>query len=386
MDILSERVAAVQESVTLAMSTRAKALKTARKPVIDLSVGEPDFPTPRHVKDAAVQAMKDNFTQYTPAGGIPELKHAICTKFKRENSLVYTPEQILVSNGAKHSLMNIFFALLNKNDEVLIPAPYWTSYPEMVKIADGTPVFCRTDASFHVSAAALSEKITKKTKLIVLNTPSNPTGAVIPKTELEKITALCVSKKIFVVSDEVYEHFCYNKHVHWSIASLGKDIYDLTFTVNAVSKTYSMTGWRIGYLAGPKKIVKKMDALQSQMTSCPNSIAQKAVIAALTGDQSSVLEMKNAFDERRKYIVQRLRSIKGISCTVPEGAFYVFASLSLKMSDVDFCMKLLDDAFVATVPGCAFGAPGYMRLSYATNMDNLKEGCDRIERFCAGIK
>jgi aspartate aminotransferase len=282
--------------------------------------------------------------------------------------------------------MNIFLALLNKGDEVIIPVPYWTSYPEMVKIADGVPVFCKTDASFHVTAAELAKKLTKKTKLVILNSPSNPTGAVIPKNELEKIAALCVQKKIFVVSDEVYEHFCYDKNTHTSIASLGKGIYDHTFTVNAVSKTYAMTGWRIGYLAGPKEIVKKMDALQSQMTSCPNSIAQRAAVAALMGDQFCVAAMRKAFDERRRYLVKRLQSIKGISCSLPEGAFYVFATISLKMSDVDFCMKLLNDALVAAVPGSAFGAEGYFRISYATSMENLKEGCDRIERFCAKNK
>ncbi len=382
MTLLSKRATAVLESATLAMSSRAKALKAAGKFVIDLSVGEPDFPTPQHVKDAAVQAMKNNFTKYTPAGGIPELKQAIAAKFKQENDLIYTTEQILVSNGAKHSLMNIFLALLNKGDEVLIPTPYWTSYPEMVKLADGVPIFCETDAAFHVSAAVLSKNITKKTKVLILNSPSNPTGAVVPKKELEKIAALCVQKKFFVISDEVYEHFCYNNTVHVSIASLGKEIYDRVLTVNAVSKTYSMTGWRIGYLAGPKELVKKMDALQSQMTSCPNSIAQRAAVAALMGDQSCVRQMRNSFDERRRYLVKRLQTINGISCKAPEGAFYVFAKLSLKIPDLDFCMKLLNDALVATVPGSAFGAAGYMRLSYATSMENLKEGCDRIERFC----
>lgn len=386
MAVLSKRVSGVQESATLAMSSRAKLLKAAGKPVIDLSVGEPDFPTPQHVKDAAALAIKTNFTRYTPAGGIPELKQAISAKLTRENSIIYTPEQILVSNGAKHSLMNIFLALLNKGDEVVIPVPYWTSYSEMVKIADGVPVFCKTDATFHVLAAELAKKITKKTKLFILNSPSNPTGAVTPKKELEKIAKLCVQKNIVVISDEVYEHFCYDTNQQTSIASLGKDVYDLTFTVNAVSKTYAMTGWRIGYCAGPKEFVKKMDALQSQMTSCPNSIAQKAAVAALTGDQSCVAVMKNAFDERRRYVVKRLHAIPGISCKAPEGAFYIFAKISQKMHDVEFCMKLLEEALVATVPGSAFGAEGYARLSYATSMENLREGCDRLEQFCAKLK
>lgn len=386
MAVLSKRVSGVQESTTLAMSSRAKELKAAGKPVIDLSVGEPDFPTPQHVKDAAALAINNNFTRYTPAGGIPELKQAIGAKLKRENSLIYAPEQILVSNGAKHSLMNIFFALLNKGDEVIIPIPYWTSYPEMVKLADGVPIFCKTDTDFHVTATAVAKKITKKTKLLVLNSPSNPTGAVTPKKELEKIAKLCVQKKIAVISDEVYEHFCYDTHQQTSIASLGKDVYDLTFTVNAVSKTYAMTGWRIGYLAGPKEFVKKMDALQSQMTSCPNSIAQKAAVAALAGDQSPVVVMKNAFDERRRYVVKRLRAIKGISCKAPEGAFYIFAKISQKMPDVEFCMKLLEEALVATVPGSAFGAEGYVRFSYATSMENLRDSCDRLEQFCAKLK
>ncbi|MEK6921488.1 MAG: pyridoxal phosphate-dependent aminotransferase, partial [Nanoarchaeota archaeon] len=313
MAILSKRAEAVQESATLAIGASAKALKAEGKHVVDFSLGEPDFPTPRHVKEAATSAIKNNFTYYTAAGGIQDLKKAVVTKLQRDNGLTYAPEQILISHGAKHSLMNIFFGLLNKGDEVIIPVPYWTSYPEMVKLADGVPVFCETDAGFHLTATLVEKKITKKTKIVILNSPSNPTGAVIPKEEIEKIAALCVKKNIFVVSDDVYEHFCYEKSTHASIASLSREIYDLTFTVNSVSKTYSMTGWRIGYLAGPKELVKKMDALQSQMTSCPNSIAQKAAVAALTGDQQCVQEMLRAFTERRNYIHKRLNAIKGLS-------------------------------------------------------------------------
>ncbi len=382
MVILSKRAENVQESATLAIGATAKALKAAGKHVVDFSLGEPDFPTPRHVKKAAFSAIKNNFTYYTASGGIPELKTAVCTKLQRDNGLVYTPEHILISHGAKHSLTNIFFALLNKGDEVIIPVPYWTSYPEMVKLADGVPVFCETDAAFHLTTAFLEKKITKKTKLLILGSPSNPTGAVIPKEELEKIAALCVKKNIFVVSDEVYEFFFYEGHKNPSIASFGKEIFEHTFIVNSVSKTYSMTGWRIGYLAGSKDLVKKMDAIQSQMTSCPNSIAQKAAVSALTGNQVCVQEMLHAFTERRNYIHKRLSAVKGLSLFPPEGAFYAFVKFDFSLSSQDFCLKLLNDVLVATVPGSVFGAEGYFRISYATSMDVIKEGCDRTEKFC----
>src|SRR3989338_9806588 len=243
MTILSKRAEAVQESATLAIGAQAKALKAEGKQVIDFSLGEPDFPTPRHVKEAAMSAIKNNFTYYTAAGGIPELKKAVITKLQRDNGLTYVSEQILISHGAKHSLMNIFFGLLNKGDEVIIPVPYWTSYPEMVKLADGVPVFCETDAQFHLSAVVFEKNCTKKTKLLLLNSPSNPTGAVISKEELKKIAALCVKKNIFVISDDVYEFFCYGDYKNSSIASFGKEIFDKTFIVNSISKTYSMTAW-----------------------------------------------------------------------------------------------------------------------------------------------
>lgn len=386
MVILSKRAENVQESATLAIGATAKALKAAGKHVVDFSLGEPDFPTPRHVKEVALSAIKNNFTYYTASGGIPELKNAVCTKLQRDNGLIYTPNQILISHGAKHSLMNIFFTLLNKGDEVIIPVPYWTSYPEMVKLADGVPVFCETDALFHLTAALLETKITKKTKLLILGSPSNPTGAVIPKEELEKIATLCVKKNIFVISDDVYEFFFYGAHKNPSIATFSKEIYEKTFVVNSVSKTYSMTGWRIGYLAGPEELVKKMDALQSQMTSCPNSIAQKAAVAALTGNQACVQEMLRAFTERRNYIHKRLNAVKGLSLFPPEGAFYVFVKFDFPLSSQDFCLKLLNDALVATVPGFAFGAEGYFRISYATSMAVIKQGCDRIEKFCASFQ
>ncbi len=383
MKQISSRVLAVQESATLAIGAQAKALKAAGKHLIDFSLGEPDFPTPQHVKNAAIDALEKNFTYYTAAGGIPELKQAIAAKYKRDNGLVYSPEQILVSSGAKHSIMNIFLGILNPEDEVLIPSPYWTSYPEMVKIAGGVPVICETDASFHATAALLEKKITSRTKLVLLNSPSNPTGAVIPKKELQKITALCVKHDLFVLSDEVYECFCYDKLQHVSIASLGKEISERTFTVNAVSKTYSMTGWRIGYLAGPKEIVSKLASLQSQMTSCPNSIAQKAAVVALAGDQKQVALMHKAFDDRRKYIIKQLNAIPGLSCPAPEGAFYAFVKFSYKVSSVDFCLSLLHDGLVATVPGSAFGNEGYFRISYATSVEVIKEGCDRLATFCS---
>lgn len=381
MRIFASRIINIQESATLVIGASAKALKAEGKPVIDFSLGEPDFPTPKHVKESANNAIKNNFTYYTAAGGIKELKEAIVQKYKRENNLIYTSEQILVSNGAKHSIMNILLALIEKGDEVIIPSPYWTSYPEMVKIAEGCPIFSETDQKFHVTATQLEKKISKKTKLIILCSPSNPTGAVIAKEEIEKIAALCVKKNIFVLSDDVYEHFFYIPKVR-HIATVNSEIYERTFSVGSVSKTYSMTGWRIGYTAGPKEIIKKMDALQSQMTSCPNSIAQKAAVAALTGEQECVKIMQKAFTKRREYITKRLTTIPGLSFSPPEGAFYAFVKYSFPIKSEDFCLRLLNESLVATVPGSAFGAEGYFRISYAINVNVIKEGCDRIEIFC----
>jgi len=381
---LSNIAEGVKPSITLVIGSQAKSLKAQGKNVMDFSLGEPDFHTPDHVKNAAFKAINDNFTCYTPASGINELKKAISEKFARENNLNYTYKQIVVSNGAKHSLMNVFLTLLNKSDEIIIPAPFWTSYPEMVKIAYGKPVFCKTDESFCLKAEFVKEKITKKTKAILLNSPSNPTGAVIPKSELEKIVKLCRENNIFIISDEVYEHFCYSTD-HISPASLGKWSYENTITINSVSKSYSMTGWRIGYAAGPENIISKMSALQSQMTSCPNSISQKAAVIALSGSQNDLKKMQVEFKKRRDYIVKRLNSVKGINCKLPDGAFYVFPKINLGVSSEEFCLRLLQEEFVATIPGCAFGLEGYFRLSYATSMDVIKEGCDRIEKFCENI-
>ncbi len=354
--------------------------------IIDLGLGEPDFHTPQHVKNAAKKAIDENFTYYTAASGIIALKQEIVAKFQRDNCLNYTIDQILVSNGAKHSLMNIFLTLLNDGDEVIIPVPYWTSYPEMIKIAGGIPVFCDSDATFHVTADYIAAKITNKTKILILNSPNNPTGTVILEKELKKIVELCLSRNVFVISDEVYEHFCYGNTTHVSIASLGDQIYNQTITVNAVSKTYSMTGWRIGYLAGPQELVAKMAALQSHMTSNPNSIAQKAAIAALHGNISYVHKMVNAFDKRRIYLANKINAIDGISCFVPDGAFYVFAKINFDMNSYDFCMRLLKEFHVTTIPGSAFGAEGYFRLSYATNLQTIEEGCNRIAAFCRFLK
>jgi aspartate aminotransferase len=383
---LSKRAKEIQPSVTIAFGTAGKKLAAEGISVMNFGLGEPDFPTPDYVKQAAKDALDENFTYYTSASGIMELKEEIVAKLKRDNSLKYDVKQVIVSNGAKHSLINVFLALLDKGDEVIIPVPYWTSYPEMVRLAGGVPVFCETDKGFHMTVETVAAKVTDKTKVVIVNSPSNPTGAVISKKELKKIADLCVTQNLYVISDEVYEYFCYDDHEHVSIASLGKEIYDRTFTINAASKSFSMTGWRIGYCAGPEDAIAKMAAMQSHMTSNPNSIAQKAAVAALHGDKIYMKKMIAAFDKRRKYFVDRLNQIDGISCIVPEGAFYVFAKIDFDLKSYDFCMRLLQEGHVATVPGNAFGVEKYFRLSYARTMDDIKEGCGRIEKFCDELR
>jgi aspartate aminotransferase len=382
---LSRRSMNIQPSATIAFGTAGKKLAAEGISVMNFGLGEPDFSTPDYVKQVAKDAIDANFTYYTSASGILELKEAIVAKFKRDNNLAYDVKQVVVSNGAKHSLINVFFALLNEGDEVIIPTPYWTSYPEMVRLAGGVSVTCETDEGFHVTAEMIAAKVTDKTKIVIVNSPSNPTGAVLAKKELQKIADLCVEKDLFVISDEVYEYFCYDKKEHLSIASLGKEIYGRTFTINAVSKSYSMTGWRIGYCAGPSDIIAKIAAMQSHMTSNPNSIAQKAAVAALSGGLDYVTTMVDAFDKRRQYFADRLNAIEGISCAAPEGAFYIFAKIDFDLKSHDFCMRLLKEGHVATVPGSSFGAEGYFRLSYATDMETIKEGCSRIEKFCKNL-
>lgn len=396
--MLSERARRVQPSPTLAIDSMAKAMRSEGKDVINFGVGEPDFDTPENIKEAAIRAIRNGFTKYTPASGISELKDAIIDKLRRENSLSYTPEEIIISCGAKHSLYNIAQALLQKGDEVIIPVPYWVSYPEQVVLNDATPVFVGTEEedSFILRPEALRESITPRTKALILNSPSNPAGTTYRKKDLEAIAEICLKHNIIIISDEIYEKLVYDDTHHISIASLGPEIKNRTIVVNGLSKCYAMTGWRIGYAAGPKEIIKAMAAIQSQSTSNPTSIAQKAAVEALRGPQDSVRLMVEEFDRRRRYMVSELNSIEGVSCTKPTGAFYVFpridsffgrsVSNSIIKNSSDLCMYLLKEALVATVPGSAFGDDRYIRLSYATSMENIKKGMERIREALKRLK
>ena len=380
--MLAKRVRNIAPSATLAIDAKAKQLKKEGKDVVIFGAGEPDFNTPENIKQAAIKAINNNFTRYTPVGGIPELKKAVAGKLKRENNIDYDVSEILVSCGGKHSLYNIAMSVLDKGDEAILPLPYWVSYEEMIKLADANIVFCPTNEKFKLTAAMVEEKITKKTKMLILNTPSNPTGAIVDSFEIKKIAELALEHNFYVVSDEVYEHFVYGNNGHLSIASLNEEIKNLTITSNSVSKTYAMTGWRIGYSAGNKEIIKAMENLQSHSTSNPTSIAQYAALEALNGQQESVRQMVKAFDERRKFIHKRLNEIEGISCIEPEGAFYAFPDISeTGMSSMEFASKLLDEALVAVVPGIAFGSDRHVRLSYAAPIREIERGLDRIENW-----
>ena len=396
MSGISVKAASISPSATLAIDAKAKAMKAQGFDIVGFGAGEPDFDTPMHIKKAAIEAIERGATKYTPASGTAELKKAVVNKFKRENSLDYKPENIVVSNGAKHSLVNTFMAICNPGDEVIIPAPYWVSYPEMVKIADGVPVILHTkeENNFKFTCEELRKAITDKTKAIVLNSPSNPTGMIYTKDELEQIAAIAVEKNIYVVSDEIYEHLIYNgKHI--SIASFNDKIKDLTIIVNGVSKTYAMTGWRIGYTASNASIAKIMSNIQSHATSNPNSIAQCAAVAALEGPTEEIEMMRKAFEERRNYMVERMNRIKGVSAKMPDGAFYVMMNIleikGKKIGDIviktsdDFAHAFLEKENVAVVPGSGFGADDFVRWSYATSMDNIKKGLDRLESFLAEI-
>lgn len=383
---LANRVAEISSSVTLDITSKAKKMKSEGVDVVSFGAGEPDFDTPSHIKDEAIAAIKNGFTKYTPSSGTLELREAIAKKFKDDNGLVYTASQIVVSNGAKHSLNNIFQALCNAGDEVLVPSPFWLSYPEMVKMAGAKPVLVQTNAAnnFKITEKELLAAVTDKTKILIVNSPSNPTGCVYSVDELKAIAKIAVKHKFFVISDEIYEKLIYDGKKHVSIASLSKDIYDLTVTVNGVSKSYSMTGWRIGYAAGPADVMKAISDMQSHATSNPCSISQKAVLAALTKDQKCVEDMKIEFEKRRNLILSRLDKIKKISYVRPEGAFYVFCDISkLEIGSVELANRLLDEAKVAVVPGAPFGADSYIRLSFATSPANIEKGIDRIGEWVA---
>ena len=388
---ISEKFKSISPSPTLAIDSKFKQMKADGMDVVGFGAGEPDFDTPQHIKDAAITAINQGFTKYTPASGTLALKQAVVRKLKRDNGLDYTTDQIIISNGAKHSLVNTFGAILNPGDEVIIPSPYWVSYPEMVKLNDGVPVILPTkeENNFKFTVKDLIGAITPKTRALVLNSPSNPTGMVYTVEELREIAQVAVEYNIYVISDEIYEHLIYGKTKHVSIASFGEKIKDLTIIINGVSKTYAMTGWRIGYCAAPTPVAKAMASVQSHATSNPNSIAQVAAGVALDGPTEDLDKMKEAFKQRRDYMVERINSIEGVSCLMPDGAFYVMMNIEkligktlmgkeIKSSD-DFAEVFLEKKLVAVVPGTGFDAPNHVRWSYATSMENIKEGLDRLE-------
>lgn len=388
---LSRKALCIKPSSTMAISSKATQLKAEGKDIVTFGVGEPDFDTPEHIRKAGIAAIESGKTRYTAAAGIPELRQAVCDKLKHDNDLEYEPAQVIISNGAKHSLMNVFMAILNDGDEVIIPAPYWLSYSEMVKIAGGEPVIIHTkkENQFMLTREELEQAYTKKTKAVVLTSPSNPTGMVTSYEDLKMIADFAVEKDIFVISDEIYEKLIYDENKkHISIASLGKEIYERTIVINGVSKSYAMTGWRIGYAAAPLEVAKLMGSLQSHMASNPNTIAQMATLAALNGSQDCVAEMCVEFKKRRDYIFEREEAIPLIQALKPEGAFYLFVDVSKTYgkkhegveinSAADFATVLLDKKFVAVIPCADFGMPDYIRLSYATSMELIKKGMDRL--------
>lgn len=392
MKSLAKRVSSIKPSVTLAISAKAKELRAQGVDVVGFGAGEPDFDTPQNIKDAAIRALEAGFTKYTPASGTMELKQAICDKMKKDNGLDYTPSQVLISCGAKHSLYNIAEALYGPGDEVIIPAPYWVSYPDQVLLQDSVPRILETreEDNFRLTADLLRKNITPKTKALILNSPSNPTGCGYSLDHLKEIAEVVVENDLYVISDEIYEKLVYGDFEFHSIAEVSEEVKQRTLVVNGVSKSHSMTGWRIGWAVGPEHVIKPMSNIQSQSTSNPTSIAQKGAEEALKGPQDAVGMMVGEFDKRRAYIVERLNGMEGISCLNPDGAFYVFprvdALYGRKAGDapietsIDLCDYLLKEVKVAAVPGGAFGADAYIRLSYATSMEVIKKGLDRIEK------
>ena len=390
---LSKRASLISPSPTLAISAKAKQMKQDGIDVIGFGAGEPDFDTPDHIKEVAKIALDEGFTKYTPASGIKELKEAICKKFEIDNGLNYSPEEIIVSCGAKHSVYNAIIATCDESDEVILPSPYWVSYPEMVKLSGAKLVVIETSQknNFKITSKQLEDAITPKTKLVILNSPSNPTGMVYSRDELTSISNVIIENNIFCLSDEIYEKILYDSIEHISIASLNPKIKELCVVINGVSKSYSMTGWRIGYAAGSKEIIQAMSNMQSHSTSNPTSISQKAALAALEGTQEPLYRMVDEFKKRRDYIVEKLNSIPGISCIKPQGSFYVFPNISqLFGTELDgqvvedsilLAQKILSKTNVAVVPGSAFGADDHVRLSYATSIKNIVEGLNRIEDF-----
>jgi len=392
---ISERVKNINPSQTLAITAQALKMKREGKKVISFAAGEPDFGTPENIREKAISAIREGFSHYTASSGIIELKEAILEKLKKDNEIEYKTSEIIVSTGAKQCLFNTILTICNPGDEVLLPTPCWVSYTEQIKFAGAVPIFINTfqEEDFKLSAAQVEEKITSRTKLLILNSPNNPTGAVYEQEELKRIAQLLLKYNIYCICDEIYEKLIYDNAKHLSIASLGDEIKEKIITINGVSKSYAMTGWRIGYAAGPEEIIKGMSKIQGHSTSNPNSIAQKASVEALNGKQDAIEEMRKAFDERRKYMVKSLNEIEGISCLTPAGAFYAFPNVSKILERVieyngkkisnsfDLSNFILKEAEVALIPGSAFEAEGYLRLSYAASLEDIKDGLNRIEKI-----
>ncbi len=380
---VNARIAQVLGSTTLAITARANELKAQGVDVVSFAAGEPDLDTPAYIKEAAIKAIDGGFTKYTPSSGTEELRVAICDKLKRDNGIDYKPGQIVVGCGAKHSIFNAIMVLCDSGEEVLIPAPYWVSYPEMVKVAGAVPKYIHTTqaSSFKVTVAQLEAAITPRTKLLILNSPSNPTGSVYSRKELEAIARICVANRIYVISDDIYEKLLYTNDPFISIASLGKDIYDLTITVNGMSKAYAMTGWRIGYAAGPAEIMGFMKNLQDHSTSNPASISQKAALAALKAPEDSVRAMRDEYKVRRDLMMSLVDGIPGVSYIKPEGAFYLFCDFSKYGPCATVAKRILDEVNVAVIPGDGFGAEGYLRLTFCTSQERIREGIRRIKEW-----
>lgn len=395
---IASRMSSISPSLTLAISAKAKAMKQAGESVISFSVGEPDFNTPQHIIDAAKIALDNGQTKYTPSSGLLPLRKAICEKFKKDNGLDYEPSQIIVSNGAKHSIFNACYAILDEGDEVIIPEPYWLTYPEVVKVCGGVPKYlsCKKENKYKFSAEELKAAITPKTKMLIFNSPSNPTGAVYNEEEVRAIAKVCEENEIFVIADEIYEKLCYNGVKPFSIAKCSEKMKDLTITINGVSKTYAMTGWRIGYLAAPKDVAKAIDSFQSHATSNACSISQAATIEALNAPEEEIQEMVNVFDKRRAKLLDLIADIDGVQAVEPDGAFYVMLVVDglygksyqgkVITNSIEFADALLDGEKVATVPGVSFGADDCLRLSYSLSEEDIEEGLKRIKKFISELK
>jgi aspartate aminotransferase len=382
---ISERAAQLTPSLTLSIDSKAKAMKAEGIDVCGFGAGEPDFDTPEHIKAAAIEALQAGFTKYTPSSGIPELRQAIAEKLAADNQLEYRASQVVVSNGAKHSCYNAVLATCQPGDEVIIPSPYWVSYPDMVRLVGAEPVIVQTTErnAWKLRPEDFENAMTPRTKMLILNSPGNPTGSVYTRDELAGLVEVAAEEDIYILADEIYEKLVYDDTQHVSIASISKEAYDLTITVNGFSKAYAMTGWRLGYLAAPEAVAKAVDSIQSHSTSNPCSFAQRGALAALKGDQQPLADMREEFDMRRNYMFERISKIPNISAVRPQGAFYVLVTISqLGLTSQNFADRLLSKASVAVIPGAAFGDDRTVRLSYATSIDIIKKGLDRFQDFC----